>query len=85
MLVRGSIRDHMVFKITGAPPRGLVVQETAKQRQAGNTIVNKTELLQVSNQPHDEALFEVPPDYVPRENPEGHTVRKIPDINSPER
>jgi hypothetical protein len=59
-------------------------RRVAKQRQAGNTIVNKTELLEVSDQPLDESLFEVPPDYVPREKPEGHTLRKIPDTNSPE-
>jgi len=82
MLVRGDIHDHLIFKILGTPPRGLVVEETATQKQAGNTIVNKTELLEVSDQPLDEALFEVPSDYVPREKPEGHTLQKIPDSNS---
>ena len=66
MLVRGSVHDHPIFKILGTPPHGLVVEETAKQRQAGTVIVNKTELLEVSDQPLDEALFEVPPDYVPQ-------------------
>jgi hypothetical protein len=84
MLVRGSIRDHLIFKILGTPPRGLVVEETAKQRQAGNTIVNKTELLEVSDQPLDASLFEVPSDYAPREKLEGHTLRKIPDSNNSE-
>jgi hypothetical protein len=84
MLVRGSIRDHMIFKIVGTPPRGLVVEETAKQRQAGNTIVNKTELLEASDQPLDESLFEVPPDYVLKEKLGGHTLHRIPDTNSPE-
>jgi hypothetical protein len=84
MLIRGSIRDHLTFKILGTPPRGLVVEETAKQRQAGNTIVNKTELLEVSDQPLDEALFEVPPDYVLRERPERNTLQRIPDSSSPE-
>jgi hypothetical protein len=84
MLVRGSIRDHVIFKILGTPPRGLVVEETAKQRQAGNTIVNKTELVEVSDQPLDESLFEVPPDYVLKEKPEGHTLLRTPDFNSPQ-
>jgi hypothetical protein len=84
MLVRGDIHDHLIFKALGTPPRGLVLEETATQRQAGNTIVNKTELLEVSDQPLDEALFEVPPDYVPREKPEGHTLHRIPDSNSSE-
>jgi hypothetical protein len=60
------------------------VEETAKQRQAGNTIVNKTELVEVSDQPLDESLFEVPPDYVLKEKPEGHTLLRTPDLNSPQ-
>ena len=82
MLVRGSFRDHMIFKVLGTPPRGVVIEETATQRQAGNKIVNKTELLEVSDQPLDESLFEVPSDYVPRQRPEGHKLRAIPDTNA---
>jgi hypothetical protein len=84
MLVRGAAHDHLIFKNLGTPPRGLVVEESSTQRQAGNTIVNKTELLEASDQPLDESLFEVPPDYVPREKPESHTLQKIPDSNSPQ-
>jgi hypothetical protein len=84
MLVRGAAHDHLIFKNLGTPPRGLVVEESSTHRQAGNTIVNKTELLEASDQPLDESLFEVPPDYVPREKPESHTLKKIPDANSPQ-
>jgi len=84
MLVRGAAHDHLIFNNLGTPPRGLIVEESSTQRQAGNTIVNKTELLEASDQPLDEALFEVPPDYVPREKPESHTLQKIPDSNSPQ-
>jgi len=41
-------------------------------------------LLEVSDQPLDEALFEVPPDYVLRERPERNTLQRIPDSSSPE-
>jgi hypothetical protein len=84
MLVRGGLHDHLIFKNQGTPPRGLAVEESSTQTQAGNTIINKTELLEASDQPLDEALFEVPPDYVPREKPESHTPQKIPDLNSPQ-
>jgi hypothetical protein len=84
MLVRGAAHDHLIFNNLGTPPRGLIVEESSTQRQAGNTIVNKTELLEASDQPLDEALFEVPPDYVPREKPESHTLQKIPDSNNPQ-
>jgi hypothetical protein len=84
MLVRGAAHDHLIFKNLGTPPRGLVVDESSTQRQAGNTIVNKIELLEASDQPLDELLFEVPPDYVPREKPESHTLQKIPDANAPQ-
>jgi hypothetical protein len=69
----------MIFKILGTPPRGLVVEETAKQKQDGNTIVNKTEMVEVSTQPLDGSLFEVPPDYVLKERPEHPTLHTIPD------
>src|SRR4029077_7677767 len=74
ILVRAGAHDHVIFKNHGVAPRGLVLEQTATQRQAGNVIVNKTELLEVSDQPLDEALFEVPSDYVPREKPESHTL-----------
>ncbi len=79
MMVRGSIRDHMIFNVMGTSPRGLVVEETAKQEQDGNTIVNRTELIEVSTQSLDDSLFEVPPDYVPKEKPVGHTLHPMPD------
>jgi len=84
MLVRGDLHDHLIFKNLGTAPHGLVVEETATQRQAGNVIVNKTELLEVSDKPLDEALFDVPSDYIPKERPESHTLQRIPDSNAPQ-
>jgi len=77
-LVRAGAHDHLIFKNHGPVPRGFKVEETATQRQAGNIIVNKIELLEVSDQPLDEALFEVPSDYVPRDLPERHILRDSP-------
>jgi len=71
MTTRGG-HDHLVFKHLGITPRGLVLEETATHKQGGNVVVNKTELLQISEQPLDESLFEVPPDYKPAEK---HTVQ----------
>ena len=67
MLIRGGALDHLVFKHLGTAPRGLAVEESATQKQAGNVVVSKTELLKISEQPLDESLFEVPSNYNPAE------------------
>jgi hypothetical protein len=72
----------MIFKVLGTPPRGFVVEETVKQKHDGNTIANKTELVEVSTQTLDGSLFEVPPDYIPKEKPVGHKMHAMPDSAS---
>jgi len=55
--------DHVVFKHVGIEPQGLVIEETSVEKSDGNVMTNKTELLEVSEQPLDDSLFEVPPDF----------------------
>ena len=61
--------NHLVFKHLGTAPHGLTLEETAKQQSDGNVLVNKTELVEISYEPLDQSLFEVPADYVLRERP----------------
>jgi hypothetical protein len=63
-------RDHFEIKYTGAETTGLILEERSTQREGGNVILNKTELLEVSEQPLDESLFEIPPDYTQHERPQ---------------
>ena len=63
-------RDRFEIKRTGAETTGLILEERSTQREGGNVILNKTELLEVSEQPLDESLFEVPADYTKREHPQ---------------
>ncbi len=55
--------DHLIFKYTGNTKRGFAVEETSRRKEAGNIILNKTELLDFSDQPLDPSLFEPPPDF----------------------
>lgn len=58
-------RDHIVFKFEGDAPLGYAIEETFKEKMAGNVVVNKVELIDISDQPLDKSLFEVPADYKP--------------------
>lgn len=59
--------DRRVFKHVGIEPQGLLIEGTTTERSAGNVIVDKTELLESSDQPLDDSLFEIPADFTPRE------------------
>jgi hypothetical protein len=60
-----GVHDRIVVNYAGVVPSGFVIEENGTQRVGRNVIVNKTELLEVSDQPLDDSLFEVPPDYSP--------------------
>jgi len=56
-------RDRIVFKQIGAAARGFAIEETNTKSERGRVSVQKTELLEVSEKPLHESLFEVPPGY----------------------
>ncbi len=58
-------RDRVVFKQIGTASRGFAIEETTTKRDGEKVFVNKTELLEVSEKPLDESLFQVPPGYSP--------------------
>ncbi len=62
-------------------PQGLIIEETANERSAGNVIVDKTELIESSDQPLDESLFEVPPDFTPHQPGTPLVERTVPGSN----
>lgn len=74
----GGHGDHMVFKRTGAIARGITIEETLTAKGEGNTIVRKTELVESSDAPLDESLFEVPPDYSLATPTNQHELRPVP-------
>jgi hypothetical protein len=60
--------DRVIFKRIGTAPRGFAVEETTTKREGERVFVNKVELLEISEKPLDESLFEVPPDYAPAQS-----------------
>ena len=58
-------RDRVVFKRLGTTPRGYPIEETTRITQPGRTTVSKTELLELSEAPLDNSLFELPATYAP--------------------
>ncbi len=72
--------DHIVFKQVGTAPRGLAIEEKSTQRTAGNVFVNRTELVDISEEVLDESLFEIPADYSPA-SPE-HTISPVDSENT---
>ena len=55
-----GLYDHKIYKRIGVAPHGFVIEQTARRRKAGNIEVDKTELLEVSEKPLDDSLFEPP-------------------------
>lgn len=53
----------IVINKTGVEPTGLPIEEIYARTIDGKSFVNKTELLEVSEQPLDKSLFELPPGY----------------------
>jgi len=62
-----GVQDRIVFKQLGAAPLGLPVEKTETKTEAGRVTVTKTELVQISEQPLDDSLFEVPAGYSQRD------------------
>lgn len=58
-------RDRVLFKRIGTAPRGFAIEETTTKNEGERVFVNKIELLEISEKPLDESLFEVPADYSP--------------------
>jgi hypothetical protein len=58
-------RDRIVFKQIGTARRGFAIEETTTQSEAKKVFVHKTELLEMSEKPLDESLFELPAGYSP--------------------
>ncbi len=56
-------RDRVVFKRLGTSSRGFAIEETITRSEGERVLVTKIELLEISEQPLDESLFEVPADY----------------------
>jgi len=74
----GGGHDHIVLKHVGTMPHGLPISQTATEHAEGNVIVSKIELLESSEGPLDDSLFEVPAEYSPAQMPEGHIVLRYP-------
>jgi hypothetical protein len=62
-----ATHERWVFKQIGPIPRGFVVKQTAIQKEDGNSIVHKIELLEISDKPIADSLFEPPPDFTQRD------------------
>lgn len=62
-----ATHERRVFKQIGPIPHGFVVKQTAIQKENGNSIVHKIELLEISDKPIADSLFEPPPDFTQRE------------------
>ncbi len=56
-------RDRIVFKQIGTAPRGFAIEETITTIENGNAAIHKTKLLDISEKPLDESLFEIPAGY----------------------
>jgi hypothetical protein len=59
----GGRRDRVLFKRLGTAPRGFAIEETTTKSEGERVFVTKIELLEISEKPLDESLFEVPPGY----------------------
>jgi hypothetical protein len=64
--------DHIIVNYTGNGKRGFAIEEASKKKELGNVVVNKTELVEFSEQPLDPSLFEPPPDYTQVQPTENH-------------
>ena len=58
--------DHRIIKHLGTAPHGFTVEEIVKIKEDGNVIINKTEMVAVSEDALDPSLFELPADYTER-------------------
>ena len=60
---------RLEIKHTGTGRRGFAIEETSRETGEGNVLVNKTKLVEFSEEPLDPSLFEVPSDYTEAERP----------------
>ena len=58
-----GVRDRHHFKTKGMARRGYAIEETNRFTQAGRTSVDRVELVELSENPLDPSLFDVPVDY----------------------
>jgi hypothetical protein len=65
LMASSGKRDRVQIKRLGTAPRGYAVEETSRQTLAGRTTISKVELLDFSETPLDESVFEVPAGYSP--------------------
>jgi hypothetical protein len=61
----GGLRDRYHYKTKGAARRGYTIEERNRFTQAGETHVNRVELIELSEHPLDSSLFDVPSNYRP--------------------
>jgi hypothetical protein len=66
--------DHIIFNYTGNGKRGFAIEEASKKKELGNVIVNKTDLVEFSEQPLDPSLFEPPSDYTQMQPGQNHRL-----------
>jgi hypothetical protein len=57
--------DRVIFKRIGTAPRGFAIEESTTKDEDGRVFVNKTEMLEISEKPLDQSLFEIPEGYSP--------------------
>jgi hypothetical protein len=57
--------DRVHFKRLGTAPAGFPIEETIKRTEQGKNTISKVELLEFSESPLDDALFDVPAGYSP--------------------
>ena len=65
MLIAGGRHDRIHFKRLGTAPAGFPLEETTTKTEQGRSTVSKVELLEFSDSPLDDALFQVPQGYSP--------------------
>lgn len=64
--LRASNRlDRFHFKRLGSVPGGFPLEETVKKTEAGKSTLSQLELMEVSEAPLDDTLFQVPEGYSP--------------------
>jgi hypothetical protein len=77
-MVRPGRHEHRTIKRLGTAPHGFTVQETAKIKEGGNIVINKTELLTISEDQLDPLLFELPEGYTERQQVLFHGTVMLP-------
>ena len=61
----GGVQDRHRFKTKSMARRGYAIEETNRFTQTGRTSVDRVELVELSENPLDPSLFDIPVDYRP--------------------